>query len=314
MKKEELKRCRRMNNRPLVSIVVLTYNSSEYVLETLNSAYRQTYQGELELIITDDCSKDNTVEVCREWLQAHGSRFVRTELITVDENTGVSKNINRGCRAAQGEWIKPIAGDDILTDDCIEVMEGKADEFGPECTFIASPCMGFTEISQLQSKEKLDVWIDACVNITIDINYAFNNPLFIISGPCFLLSKKMLEEIGYYPEIFRNVEDAPLSRKVLSAGYAIHVIEQPVVFYRINNPKSVTATEFNNINSQRIHIECCEKYLLPHFTYAQRWDVFFKLLPLRINIAFNGKVKPLVSLAYVINRYFQISFYKKILN
>lgn len=302
-----------MNNRPLVSIVVLTYNSSEYVLETLNSAYRQTYHGELELIITDDCSKDNTVEVCREWLQEHGSRFVRTELITVDENTGVSKNINRGCRAAQGEWIKPIAGDDILTDDCIEVMQDKTEEFGDECTFIASPCMYFTATSQLQFKEKLDVCTLTAVGTTIDFNYAFNNPLFILSGPCFFLSKKMLEDICYYPEIVRNVEDAPLSRKVLSSGYVIHVIDYPVVFYRINNSKSVTATELNNVYCQRIQIECIKQYLQPHFTFAQRWDTFFKLLPLRINIAFNGKVKPLVSLAYVISRYFQISFYKKIL-
>lgn len=300
-----------MNNRPLVSIVVLTYNSSEYVLDTLNSAYRQTYQGELELIITDDCSKDNTVEICREWLHAHSSRFARTELITVEENTGVSKNINRGCRAAEGEWIKPIAGDDILTDDCIEVMQGKSEEFGDECTFIASPCMCFTETSQLQFKEKLDVLIYTSVNTTIDIKYAFNNPFFIIPGPCFLLSKKMLEDIGYYPEILRNVEDAPLSRKVLSAGYVIHVIEYPVVFYRMNNPKSLTTTELNNINTQHALILYYKQYLWTHFTHAQRWDTFFKLLPLRINIAFKGTAKPLVSLAYVVSRYCQISFYKK---
>ena len=51
---------------PLVSIVVITYNSAEYVLETLESAKAQTYQN-IELIVSDDCSADNTVETCSRW-------------------------------------------------------------------------------------------------------------------------------------------------------------------------------------------------------------------------------------------------------
>ena len=50
-------------NNPLVSINVITYNSSKFVLETLESAKAQTYQN-IELIVSDDCSTDNTVEIC----------------------------------------------------------------------------------------------------------------------------------------------------------------------------------------------------------------------------------------------------------
>ena len=73
---------------PLVSVPVITYNSSKTVLETLDSIYNQTYQN-LELIVSDDCSTDNTVGICREWIEAHKKRFVRTELLTVEKNTGV---------------------------------------------------------------------------------------------------------------------------------------------------------------------------------------------------------------------------------
>jgi glycosyltransferase involved in cell wall biosynthesis len=106
------------NTVPLVSITVITYNSSKFVLETLQSAKQQTYRN-IELIISDDCSTDETVEICRQWVEENKDRFVRTKIITSDYNTGIPANSNRAVRASKGEWIKGIAGDDILLPDCI---------------------------------------------------------------------------------------------------------------------------------------------------------------------------------------------------
>jgi glycosyltransferase involved in cell wall biosynthesis len=107
-------------NNPLVSIIVVTYNSSKYVLETLESAKAQTYQN-IELIISDDASQDDTVQICKNWLLQNRERFVRTDLITVINNTGISANCNRGVNFSKGEWIKLIAGDDILMEKCISL-------------------------------------------------------------------------------------------------------------------------------------------------------------------------------------------------
>ena len=106
-----------ITGNPLVSIIVITYNSSKYVLETLESAKAQTYQN-IELIVSDDCSTDNTVEICHNWIEQNKERFVRTELITVEKNTGIAPNCNRGVKAAKGEWVKLIAGDDVLHQNC----------------------------------------------------------------------------------------------------------------------------------------------------------------------------------------------------
>ncbi len=84
----------------LVSIIVVTYNSSKYILETLESAKAQTYQN-IELIVSDDCSTDNTVSICDRWLHENDFFFFRTKLITTTQNTGVAPNCNRGLRQRQ---------------------------------------------------------------------------------------------------------------------------------------------------------------------------------------------------------------------
>lgn len=105
----------------LVTIVVITYNSERYVIDTLNSAYRQTYQP-LELIISDDCSSDNTQRLCLAWLNSHKMRFVRTIFTSTPSNVGICGNYNHALSLAHGEFIKYIAGDDILKDNCIECL------------------------------------------------------------------------------------------------------------------------------------------------------------------------------------------------
>ena len=102
-----------MSNNPLVSIVVVTYNSSEFVLETLESAKIQTYKN-IELIVTDDCSKDNTLEIVKDWVDKNKDSFIHTLVLEATVNTGISGNCNRGCNASKGEYIKTIAGDDTL--------------------------------------------------------------------------------------------------------------------------------------------------------------------------------------------------------
>ena len=62
-------------SEPLVSIIVMTYNSEKYILETLESVRAQTYKN-IELLVTDDCSIDNTVELVNVWIQENKFRFL----------------------------------------------------------------------------------------------------------------------------------------------------------------------------------------------------------------------------------------------
>jgi alpha-1,3-rhamnosyltransferase len=103
----------------LVSIIVITYNSSRFIIETLESAYHQNYQ-DIELIVSDDCSSDDTYDICQQWINLHKERFVRAVCTQTLHNKGICGNYNHALKFAQGDWIKYIAGDDLLCYNCIE--------------------------------------------------------------------------------------------------------------------------------------------------------------------------------------------------
>lgn len=104
-----------MQNTPLVSIICLCYNHSEFVEESLNSVINQTYKN-VELLIADDCSSDNSVEVIQNWLKKNpGITFVRNT-----KNLGNTKTFNSLFELAKGEYFIDLAADDILLEDCIE--------------------------------------------------------------------------------------------------------------------------------------------------------------------------------------------------
>lgn len=108
-----------MIENKVVTVSVFTYNSSKFVLETLDSIKNQTYPS-LVLQICDDCSMDNTIEICNKWIKENNERFVKTKIIIPDYNTGISGNFNRALDACETEWFKSIAGDDLLKPECIE--------------------------------------------------------------------------------------------------------------------------------------------------------------------------------------------------
>lgn len=230
-----------LEKQPLVSIIVITYNSSKYVLETLESAKAQTYQN-IELIVSDDCSTDNTVEICREWIEKNKKRFLRTELITSEKNTGIPANCNRGVKAAQGEWVKLIAGDDILLYDCIEnyieyvnekinrrVVFAKFLRFEESCgekKFYQPLYYGY---KRFYSDKK-----NAHVQYKILLRRNFGH------GPTIFIEKKMLEEIGGFDEKYK-FEDLPLCLNLTQHGTKLYFMDKITVWYRANAPSITNA-------------------------------------------------------------------------
>lgn len=264
-------------NLPLISVIVLTYNSADFVLSTLESIYRQDYAGPLEIIIGDDCSRDDTVKICREWLAEHASRFQHTRILQPEENLGVVGNYNSCIQEARGEWIKGIAGDDILVDNALSLFYNKAMEAEGKRLFLYSPLRIFQEESQLQAPEKLKLLQGGPGDSEININYIFKKPAFWTNAPSFFFSRKLMEDIGFIPPLFRNVEDRPLFAKVLASGCSIYHLSTPTVYYRMHI-SNLTST----MGSAR-YAECNWKTYLtilrPCFPLLRRWDLDLRMLP-----------------------------------
>jgi glycosyltransferase involved in cell wall biosynthesis len=115
---------------PLVSTIVLSYNQSRFVRETLESVKSQIYKA-TQLIIVDDCSSDDSVETIERWL--HENR-VDCIFIRHDENQGICKSLNDSLAAATGKYVSMVASDDVWLPDKIvqqvEMMESQPDHVG----------------------------------------------------------------------------------------------------------------------------------------------------------------------------------------
>ena len=225
------------NTDPLISIIVLAFNSAKYILETLESIRLQTYQH-IELIVSDDASSDDTVTICQQWLAANTGRFIRTELITIAENTGTTASCNRGLRASQGEWIKYIAGDDALLEKCIEinVQYANANE-GINC--IHSECEHYEDNFSPENfrgyfKKSHHRFCQS--NITAkEQHHLLLNRNNGVSAPTVFMKTTAVRNVGGFDERMRLLEDTPLWIKLTEAGYKFYYLEEATAKYRMHS-------------------------------------------------------------------------------
>lgn len=106
-----------MQKKPLVSIICLCYNHEKYLLETLDSVVNQTYQN-IEVIIADDFSSDNSVVLIEKWIK----KYPVTKFVKNKTNIGNTKTFNSVFQYAKGEYIVDLATDDMLFPNTIELQ------------------------------------------------------------------------------------------------------------------------------------------------------------------------------------------------
>src|SRR6266540_1237504 len=106
-----------MTQFPLFSIVIPTYNRAALILGTLQSIWQQTYPH-YEVIVVDNCSTDNTVEVLEPYIRTQRIKFIQHE-----RNFERARSRNTGMSAATGDFLTFLDSDDLMYPNIIEDPE-----------------------------------------------------------------------------------------------------------------------------------------------------------------------------------------------
>ncbi len=298
-----------MEYNPLVSVGILTYNSAKYIVEALESVKNQTYEN-IELIVSDDCSKDDTVEICRKWIEENKSRFVNATLLTVEKNTGTSANCNRRLAACKGEWLKACAGDDALFPDCIENFVNYIC-INPEAKFVVGKAREYQYT--FEDKNETNFHVKKYNNNPLlyqSVDIQFKKMLYgdsWIFTPAVFYNTSMLRRVGGWDEKYGIHEDFPMFYKLLKAGFKCYELDSYVVKYRVSN-SNVWGNASQLFNYKHMKAEFQIKKDLCFLYYSNRdkircYTEFFTVwimnkLGLRKHTPFNKRVKALLFLIF----------------
>ena len=174
----------------MISIITTSYNYENYISETIKSVLAQTYT-DWELIIVDDASCDNSVEVIKSFCEDK-----RIKLICHDRNKGLAQAVKTGLKYAKGEWIAFLESDDLWVTNTLEervhaiknnppigIIFNDVEEFGDEKAVLA-------EKNNLEKNRKRISKLNFPKNIFYDLN--IEN--FLLTFSAVMIKKEALED------------------------------------------------------------------------------------------------------------------------
>ena len=225
----------------LVSIIVIAYNSADTIVETLESIKKQTYPN-IELIITDDCSLDCTLEVVKLWINQNQRVFAKLKIVTTEKNTGLPSNINRALIRASGEYVKIIAADDYMAPNAIEEYISFC-ELNPKTIPIAKVHLFSEENAELSTVQKYcnDCYLFAKKEFKEQYRMLLIKNRIVAPSASFY-PMEVVKKLGGYEEKYRLFEDYPMNIRIMHMGYRCGFIDKELVFYRISR-QSVTSSQ-----------------------------------------------------------------------
>lgn len=206
------------NDQPLVTIVIPTYNSSCYILDTLKGLENQKYDN-YEIVIVNDGSRDNTIEL----LERAARINPRINIVNKD-NGGVSSARNSGIRAAKGEFISFLDDDDNLSPDFLTKMYSKQKETNADAIYCGFN--GYYSKDPVRYKNIPSNFLDG----SLLINFLNKEIKFHIG--CLFIKKSFIEENNlFFDESIKIGEDLHYIYRLLSLCFIYSV---PCFLYKHN--------------------------------------------------------------------------------
>lgn len=238
-----------MNQNVEVSVIIPAYNTEKYIEKALASVLEQTLEN-IEVIVVDDCSTDNTVKVVQSFNDP------RLRLLLNSQNLGAGGARNRALEAAQGKWVAVLDSDDwyaperleklvqiaeqknahLIVDDLNLIEDGDNSPWG---TMISESGKKITSITQISAADFVRYSIDG----TKELRLGFSKPLFRRS---FLVQ----HNIKYDPTI-KVTQDFWFDMQCFLHGATFFLVPEPYYFYRAR-PGSLVSSD----KMKRLEDEC----------------------------------------------------------
>lgn len=196
-----------------ITVIVGIYNCSATLVEALDSLMSQTYKG-FKVVLCDDGSKDNTLEVARKY----ASRYDIIQVITNEHNMGLNYTLNHCLEYADTEYVARMDGDDISLPDRFR-QEIEFLDTHPDFAVVSSPMIYFDESGDFRQGK--------AVEYPAKKDFLRGTPFCHAAS---MSRTAVIKEVGGYSVDDRllRVEDYHLWMKIYAAGYRGYNIQEPL--------------------------------------------------------------------------------------
>lgn len=261
----------------LLSVIVPVYNVENYLPKCLNSIINQTYKN-IEIILVDDGSTDNSGKICDEYSEKD-NRIV----VLHKENGGQSDVRNKGLEIAHGEYICFVDSDDYLEEDALSILI-------ENCVFNGIVCYGLTSVylpegnikikksNKYYSFSKMEA-LKAYLSEMANWDNKYTHDYFIGSSMnTKLFHKNIFKNLRFSTEI-KSSEDIDLMMDIILKANNIILLPVAKYYYVHQNNFSITNKPFNlqMLDDLRVRIkieERVKKSFTNYLEYAQKSTLF----------------------------------------
>ncbi len=245
-------------NQPLVSICIPVYNGDTYLAESIECALAQTYSN-IEIIITDDGSTDNSVSIAKQY----ASKYPHIVYHRNPENAGLVGNWKICVEKASGEWIKYLFQDDRMKPDCVEKMMQACMEYDTkfalcsrdflieESTDVRLKHIFLNEIKKTETIFSRKKYYSPAESAAIVSQYLVEN---VLGEPiCTIFHKSVYDAVNGFDDSVKQIVDYEFVMKVI-LNHPFVFLSEKLVSFRVHGESTTTKNTLKgkNIISDRI--------------------------------------------------------------
>ena len=241
-----------INNFPKVTVCLPTYNSGEFIRSAIDSILEQTFT-DFELIISDDCSIDNTPEIIRSYLDKDS----RIQYLQNSHNLGLFPNWNRCLESASGEYITVFAQDDVMLPKNLE-QKVKILEKYQNVGLVTSSIMVVDSDNNYLNWDWANYDEDSLVNGEewVKKNLGKANP---ICCPFVLIRRHILEKVGgQFNDNYLFAGDLELWLRIALVA-DLYFVKEILGYYRWH--KENKTHSFNDFDQVKEHLQICSNLI-----------------------------------------------------